>query len=290
MRVTNNMMTARILQNLRTTSDRLLASQDQLATGKRLARPSDDPTAVVDALRLRTAIAEGGRYKANVDDAANWLEVQEDALDQTSAVLQRVRELVLYAASDACPDVSRSAIAEEIEELRGQVLQYANATYGDRYVFGGHQTQVPPFDPATYSYRGDSGEITREIGPGVTMTINVPGDQVFGSLLATMNRIAVDMRAGNTAGLSGTRLTELDADLDRLLALRSETGAKVNRLEFSRDQLGDLEVRFTDLLSKVEDADLARTILELKNQENARTMALQAGARIIQPTLMDFLR
>jgi flagellar hook-associated protein 3 FlgL len=212
----------------------------------------------------------------------------------------------VQAGSDSTDQTSRDSIAAELGQLIESIKQNASATYRGSYLFSGGETGLRPYQPgADDSYHGDQGGldpavpgIVREIGPGVTLTINTVGEQVLGGgqaagddKLLHVLRDAVDhLRAGDGAPLRGTDLTRLDASLDSLLEVRAANGARTNRLEAAMTRLGEVEESAVRQLSSVEDADIAETLIHLNSQTAAYQAALRAGASIIQSSLMDFLR
>lgn len=302
MRITGGMMITTLLADLRRVQEALSNYQNQLATGKRVRHPSDDPVATVDSLRLRARLAEVQRLQKNAEDGRDWLEITDSALDQATQILQRARELAVRAGSGTLPDSSLKAIAAEVEQLRQQLVEVANTTLGGSYVFGGFATHQPPYvlDDATgvVSYQGFPGDnIEREIAPGVRLVVNITGDRVFGDdntggAFQALKNLVSDLQqpTPNLANISGPRLQELDRAIDTILRYRAEVGAKVNRIELGLNRMEELRIDTERLLSDVEDADIAETVMRLSVSEAAYRAALMAGARIVQPTLMDFLR
>ncbi|QIA26256.1 flagellar hook-associated protein FlgL [Thermaerobacter sp. PB12/4term] len=295
MRITGGMMITTLLADLRRAQQRLSTFQNQLASGKRVQRPSDDPVATVDSLRLRARLAEVERLRANAQDARDWLEMTDSALDRATQILQRARELAVRAASGTLPDSSLQAIQAEVQQLQDHLLEVANSTLGDTYLFGGFGTQQPPFvaDPASstgVTYQGINGPIQREVAPGTTLTINVPGDAAFDPAFAALSGLQVALQNRDVQAVSATGIAAVDQALDGLLRFRAEVGAKVNRIELGLYRMDEIRVDTEQLLSGVEDADIAETAMRLSVSEAAYRAALMAGARIVQPTLMDFLR
>jgi len=291
MRITQGMLVGNFLNNLNTNYRNMNKIQEQLATTKKINRPSDDPVGVVTSLRLYTGLTETEKYLSNVEDAMGWLNTTDTALGQASDVLDRVRELTIAGATDSLSQSARDALATEVSQLREQLEQIGNTAHDGRYVFGGFRTTEPPF--AAGAYAGDAGSMNYEIGVNITMPINVTGDDVLINTVDTfalLTDIENDIIGGNTASLSGTRLGELDQAIDNILSLRSGVGAKTNRLELTQIRLEDAGLNFSTLLSENEDINTAEMITQLKMQENTYNTALAAGARIIQPTLLDFLR
>ena len=292
MRVTQGMLVGNFLNNLNTNYRNMSKTQEQLATGKNINRPSDDPVGVVSSLRLYTGLTETEKYLGNVEAAMSWMNTTDTALGQAGDVLDRIREITIAGASDSLSQSARNALAAEVSQLKEQLVQIGNTAHDGRYIFGGFRTTQPPFTGAGV-FEGDTNTINYEIGVNITMPVNVTGDDVLENPVNVYNLltdIENEITAGNTASLSSTRLGELDQAIDKILSLRSGVGAKTNRLELTKTRLEDAGLNLATLLSKNEDIDTAEVITRLKMQENTYQTALAAGARIIQPTLLDFLR
>jgi flagellar hook-associated protein 3 FlgL len=293
-RVTTSMTTRLILADLQAAAARLSATQRRIASGRAIAVPSDDPFAAARALELRSALDEYRQYQRNVQEARAWQAVVDGALGQISSLVLRARELLVQGASDAAGPTARAALAAEIDQIAAAVKQAANAQYAGRYVLAGTQTRTAPYDQASDLYLGDGGSLWREIGRGVRIDLSLPGSAVVGDassgLLATLRQIASDLRSGAGAALQGPDLVALDAAHDAVTDARARIGALGNRLEAAASRLRELEESTLSILSETEDADLARTLVEYSTQQAAYQAALKAGAELIQPSLLDFLR
>lgn len=289
MRVTTNMLVSQVLSDLREADARRLRVHEQLSSGRRIERPSDDPADVVTALRYRSSLTETGQYIENVGSARDWLDVTESVLRNATNVVQRARELAVTAANSHLAQGSLNAVAEEVSGLRDELIQLGNTSHGERYIFGGYQTTAPPFDPAG-SYSGDAATISREIGPGVFMGVNLPGNAVFSNALTALGQLVNDLQAGDINAVGGADLADLDAVLDDMMAFRARVGAKVNHLNLAEYRLQETDASLKRLQSDIEEVDIAETAVNLSVQENAYRVALAAAGRLIQPTLLDFLR
>ena len=301
-RITTGMLSARVLGDLNRVSERLTKTQSKIASGKEIERPSDDPFGVSRAMVLRENLDGVRQFQRNVHDATGWQEATELALANITNAAQRARELLVAGANGAVDASARASIADEVEQLIESVKQSANATYRGRFLFAGTDTSGAPYlAGATDAYQGDGGMIARQVGPGVSLEINVLGSTVLGSgagappggdgkLLHVLRDIAADLRAGNTASLSGSDLARLDANLDAMLGVRSFNGARTNRLDSALGRLAEVEEATVRQLSLTEDADIAKTLIDLNSQQAAYQAALRAGANIVQSSLMDFLR
>lgn len=301
MRVTTMMSTRAVVRDLNDGLGRLSELQQRLSSGKQITRPSDDPYGTSRALALRGELAGLEQHQRSVADGTGWLNTSDTALSQISDSLQRVRELLVQAGSDAAGPQARSAIADEVDQLIDSVKQEADVQYGGRYVFSGTATDTPPWPlGGPDGYAGDGGTITREIGPQVELAINVDLRTLLGDgqaarddrLLHVLRDVSDHLRGGTAAdadALRGADLRRLEASLDALNGIRADVGARTNRLATAGARLGSLAVNATQLLSQTEDADMAQTITDYTTQQAAYTAALRAGSNIVQSSLLDFL-
>jgi len=289
MRINPNVVAARFVRDLRVREKNLSTYHHQLSSGRRIEWPSDDPVAAGESLRLRAALREVERYMNNSEEARNWLEVVDSALNEAIATMQRVRELNVQAANGTLSTDSRRAILDEVRELSSHLVQLGNSMYGDRYIFAGQATKTMPFDTAG-GYHGDAGELLREIGPEMRLVVNVPGDQAFGSAFAALADLEAALAADDVGALGGSCLEKVDKGLTDLLDARTKLGGTLSRAEMSYYRLKDDRYAVSKLLSDTEDVDMAEVIFKLRTEENAYRTALAAGAHIIQPTILDFLR
>lgn len=151
----------------------------QVASGKRIGKPSDDVRGTARALDYKVAIDAGEQYRRNVRDASAAIGFAETSLSSVSSALQRAKELVLQGASGTQSDATRAAIAKEAAGVRDQLLSLSNSRFGSLYVFSGFRTDTPAFD-ASFAYRGDAGSLNVAIDQDVLIAKNVAGDGVFG--------------------------------------------------------------------------------------------------------------
>jgi flagellar hook-associated protein 3 FlgL len=278
MRITNAMVTRNVLASLNEVSDKLTRAQQKAASGKEISRPSDDPFNAARAMALRQGMSATQQYKRNIEDAAGWTEATEQALAQITEVAQRARDLLVQGGTDAADPTSREAIAAELEQIIESVKETASATYRGAYLFSGTDINDRPYLPgADDSYHGDQAGadpaipgVIREIGPGVTMTINTVGSAVLGR---------------GQAAADGKLLHVLRDAVDDLRA-----GDGGNRLDAALTRLDEVEESQLRQLTDTESADIAKVLIELNSQTAAYQSALRAGASIVQSSLMDFLR
>lgn len=288
MRITNNVLVNNLKNNLSRNIRNIERTENQLATGKRISKPSEDPTGIVESLRLASRLRENRQFQENVDDASSWLSTTDETLGSLSTALTRAYELTVQGANGTLAPDDRAAISAEIKQLIAETEVIANTTHGDRYIFGGTNTTEEPYDG---TWHDNEQYIYHEIGVGVEIPINITAKEVFRdtSLFETLQDVADHLDANDLAALNSD-LTPLQKSMDQVLSCRSKVGASVNRLEMTKARLTEQELNFSNLQAEVDGVDPAKVIMELKNQENVYRASLAVGARVIMPTLVDFLR
>lgn len=301
MRVTQQMLNTQMLGNLTKNLGRIEKVQEQLATSRKINRPSDDPVGLTYAMRYRSELTASDQYARNLDSAISWVDYQETMVRQAVDVLQRARELTVNAANGTNPNEAYQSIAAEIDELVAQLHEIANSQFNGKYVFNGQRTDQPPYPdidsyatiPATF----DTGKISFEVSNGVVIDVNLHAGEVFGqpgaetgnNIFATLKELSGYLNAGNEDGITHS-LANLDLHIDDTLQALANLGARSNRLDLIENRLADGSINVQALLSKTEDADMAEVITNLKMEEAVYQASLSAGARIIRPSLIDFLR
>lgn len=288
--------------NLGTSLRRLYTENNRISTGKKIHMPSDDPIALEASMRLRTMIGQHEQYLQNIADARAWLSLTESSLGQIGDGLHRAREQAVKGANGSLTESDRKDIAKEITQVLDDIFDIGNSRFADRYIFGGTKTQTPPFvNNPSYVYVGSPGQpdptnpnapeqsIAFEIGPGVRIKVGLHGDDTIMPIIQALDGLVNALENDDSDGV-GAALGAIDDAFSTLLRWRSEVGARMNRLDLAEARYADDALNLKGLLSDKEDIDYAEAIMNLKQEENVYRAALATGARIIQPTLMDFLR
>ena len=305
-RITSSMMTRSVLADLNDIATKQDLTRRQMSSGKVITKPSDDPYSAARAMSLRSDLARIKQHERNAQEAQSWMSVTDTTLSSITDLAQHARELVVQGATDTLNQTGRNAIADQIDQIVAGMKQEANATYDGRYVLSGSRTNTRPYDATLTTgasatpndgYSGDAAGQLREIGPNVTLAVNVHGDEVLGgapgatgNMLGALRDIATHLRAGDTTALSNDDLKALDGQIDNVLAVRSRIGAGMNRLETASSRLAEIEESTTSMLLNTEDADMAEVLTNYSTQQAVYQSALNAGARIVQTSLLDFLR
>lgn len=305
MRVTQSMISGNMLRNLSSSYARLDKYNDQLASGKKINRPSDDPVVAMKGIFYRSDVTQVEQYQRNLSEAYTWTDASDDALDKVTSSLQRMRELAVQGATDTNSVDSRKAIASEINQLISHYVSLGNTQIGDKYIFNGLDTTAKPvkynvntlangdIDTSNIvagNFYTNNSDYNAEVSNGVSVAVNVNPSKIFDDTtimkLANLNNA---LNNNNTTGIQSA-LSDLDGIIQDVLAARTKVGATQNRVEMIDDRLGSQEVIANRIMSDNEDAEIEKVITELKIQESVHNAALGVGARIIQPSLIDFLR
>jgi flagellar hook-associated protein 3 FlgL len=288
MRITDRMLQNNALTQLQANVGRLAAIQEQVASTRRLNRPSDDPSQVRAAVKLRDSLAELDQYVRNIDTADETLSGSDAALKSSSEIIQRARELAVQGANDTLSGKDRNSIAVEVNQLIAGLLQETRAKSGDSYLFSGFRTDIAPYASAVGPYLGDMGAIDARVAPGATLQLNVTANVAFAPALAALTALQAELTSG--ARVSGATLTALDGGLDAIITARGQIGASQNRLEATRSYLGDGIFAAQKLLSGLEDADMTKVISEMAASQTSYEAALKVSAKVLSTTLLDYLR
>ncbi|MGR3309704.1 MAG: flagellar hook-associated protein FlgL [Candidatus Brocadiales bacterium] len=305
-RVTQDILIRNTYLNLQRSTNRLQTLQEQLSSGKRVNRFSDDPNSARKILFLHSESKQLEQFSANVQEAKQALTSSSSVLNSITDILAQAKDLSLRASDGSMTQNERSIIAIEINELLENLLTDSNSTRLGKYIYSGTETDTQPFGAVRSNdgkitdvqYKGNREAIKYQIGPGINIQVNRTGDEIFMDNNVFSNLIALRdtlenknnlpqndqiQAISNQIGLVGDIYTNI-------LSETASLGGKTKRLELTENKLRDAQLSVELLRTDFEDADMIDVILKLKNEENLFQAALASGARIIQPTLLDFLR
>ncbi|MEF2095995.1 flagellar hook-associated protein FlgL [Bacillus sp. CFBP9009] len=292
MRVTQSMLTNNMLSNLSSSYEKMSKLQEQVYSQKKFSKPSDNPVAAMMGMGYRTNLNQIGQYQSNIAEATNWIDSTDDAITESVSALQRIRELTVQGSNGTYEGEQLKTITEEIKQLKEHLITLGDTQIGGKYIFNGQDTNVRP--SSVKDGNGNTvygtGDINLEVFSGISLKINTDGSKIFGDALAAGGSIDQTIEAlENGGGVSGT-LEGLDATINTFLGMQAQVGARQNRIELMTDRLKQQEVFATEILSKNEDVDIEKAIMDLTTQESVHSAALSIGAKIMQPSLLDFLR
>ncbi|QAS53703.1 flagellar hook-associated protein FlgL [Halobacillus litoralis] len=293
MRVTQSMLSNNMLRNLSDSYANMGKYQEQLSTGKKISRPSQDPVVAMKGINYRSQVSEVEQFQRNIGEVHNWMDNSDAALDKTTEAMQRVRELTVQASNDTYDEGQRENIAKEIRQLKEHIGSIANTEVNDKFIFNGSNTTEAPFDMDDLEGSGPPGNdpVNIEVSAGVKLQTNVTPGNVFNQeLFEDLENFASALEGDTNQGELDDFIEKFDGHIGNIVNERADLGARMNRVELIEDRLESQKVSATKMMSENEDADIEKVITNLKTQESVHRAAMGVGARIIQPTLMDFLR
>ncbi|MCS6546831.1 flagellar hook-associated protein FlgL [Curtobacterium flaccumfaciens pv. flaccumfaciens] len=290
-RVTTQMSMAAASARLQAGAARVAELTDQATTLRAIQKPSDDPVGTASSMQVRKEQAAAAQYSRNANDAAAWLATTDSALSSVYSVLNNVRDLTVQAAnSGTMSDTNRDAFVTQFRSLKADLEARANTTYGTRSVFAGSSTAAAAYDPAT-GWATAGTDVSRRIGDGTTVRVDTAGTSVFGSgddsVFAVIDSIVNDLQNGVNVN---ARINDVDGALGTVRGAQADVGIRHAAALTAQDSLKSATVSLESRRADIEDVDLAKAVLDLQVQQTNYQAALAVTAKVLQPTLMDYLR
>lgn len=295
MRVTGMMQNIQLLKNLRNINTAMTTGQQQLATGQRISKPSDDPVGTGYQMRYDTDLARSDEFLTNAQTGTEILKTMDSLLQQASDVLKRARTLALQGANGTLDAQQRQTISSEIKQLKEQLVTIGNSTFNGRYLFNGQKTDQAPYNVAgAANAETDPGLFYLNVSPSVKVPVSITGEVVFGAAgtdnaFKVLDDLANALDTNNEAGIQ-TAIDNIDVTSDRINVSWSEIGARMNRFELMTNRIQDEQVNIKEQRSNVADVDFPGAIVALETKRTVLQAALSTGAKIMQTSLVDFIR
>ncbi|ASN04726.1 flagellar hook-associated protein FlgL [Virgibacillus necropolis] len=293
MRITQGMLSNNMLRNLSNSYSTLDTYMNQLSTGKKINKPSDDPVIAMKGMNYRSQIIEVEQYTRNTNEVHNWMDNSDAALDKATQALQKMRELAVQASNDTYGDEERENIMEEVKQLKNHIIDIANTNVNGKFIFNGTKTDTKPItvtDDGTITIDQNGSPVMIEVSSNTKLQANVAGSEVFSSeLFDKIDNFVSALDTNNQSEIEAS-IADLDGSINNVINARADLGARMNRLDLIENRLSSQEINATRMMSNNEDIDYEKVITKLIAQESVHRAALSAGSRIIQPTLLDFLR
>jgi flagellar hook-associated protein 3 FlgL len=283
------MMTATVKRNLFRQAEQLANKQETMASGKRINRPSDDPLGYGKVLDYRKTLTSLGQYDRNIQNAKNRTEFIETTLEGVEELMVDAKNWAVNQFASASMD--REAAITSVQNIREQMVQMSNSKMGNVYVFAGFQTLTPPF-ASDGTYNGDNGYYSVMTADNMEMQVEADGSRIFQGaedVFDALDQLIVGLQTDDVA-LIHDQIDRFEQAQDQVQMVRAESGAKYQQLQLVEQQTAKLKLTFEEMMDSTEKANIEETVIDFNNQELAYELALNAAAKIIQPTLMDFLR
>lgn len=275
---------------------RLQRTQEELATGKRLLNPSDDPVATSQIMTIRSELSRIETLQKNANHAYSELSLAESTVAGLQDALQRARELAVRGNNDALGAAEKAMIASEIEGLRTQIVTLANtkSAAGD-YLFAGFATDQAAYQEnnGIVSYQGDDNAREVNLSASTTIKTRLTGKEIFGDdaagVFSSLTAVATSLRANDRASFEAA-FDALDASMTTVSEARSSLGVRMNRVSEQQSLNESFNLQLTKTLSGLEDLDYAKAISDMNLQLVALEAAQQAYTQSQSTSLFDYLR
>lgn len=295
MRVTEGTIANTILSNLQLGQQRLEQLQQQASSGLKVSSPGDDPIAAQQVLQLKGLIQDNDQYARNITTGNAWLTQTDSAMADMGNVVIRAQEIAQEMANGTYSDSDRANAANEVSQLKNELIQLGNSQVAGKYIFGGYVSDKPPFDPTSGAYSGTDDAVNMEVDHGAYVSVNYSGGKLLSGtgggvdILGELDTLATALTTNDAGGITGTLPVLTDAR-NQILAARTDVGARLNRVQSASDNLAAMKVSLNQMQSARQDVDLLQVMSDLTNQQTAFQAALAASAKTSQLSLLDYLK
>ena len=301
LRTPNTTQYRQALLDLERTKARIAQNQGRISTGKAISRPGDDPTSAALILDFGNSIQSNEQFLKQADSAASFLKASEGVIDSAINQTIQLQELAQQATDSTLTATGRTALAQQVDAIRTNLLSLANTREQGKYLFSGAQTQTQPFADSAppagpITYAGDSQAISLDVSMSTSVATNVAGNTAFYGLggqgsTTDLFKAVTDLRDGlstNNAALIQTATTNLQSVLSNLSQVQTDLGARQSGLQNLQSSLADMNVTLQGLQSARQDTDYPQAITDYSNDQIVQSATLSALAKTRQ-NLFDYL-
>ncbi len=294
MRITESIKFASIKMNARRNSEEYFKAHEKVISGRKINRPSDDPAGAYEISRLKNLKSSIEQYERNINVATSRLQTVDSLLERIGARLIRAKELAVRESTETENTENRVTAATEISGIIDDILAIANTKLEGKYIFAGFRTTTQPFD-ASYNYNGDSGSIEVFLDETMKVATNLPGDVLFTGagggvdIFAELDNLKTALETDDTIGIAAA-IDGMESAMDQILEGRAKVGTWLNSVELKGEDLANFKLSISSTMSIIEDVDIAEAITTLQQMQNSYMATLNSSAKLVQGSLMDFLR
>ena len=286
-----------LLGGLDTVQQQLNNADLELASGRSINKPSDNPVGTQSLVLNHAAQAQNDTFQQNVGNLQSRLQIADSALNSAENAINQAISLGVEAGNSDLSDSQRQAIAQQLQGIQQQLVNTANTSYSGSYVFGGTLVETAPFtlNPAVsagVTYSGNSSVTAVQVASGESVNTNVPGDQLFlnpaGSLLGSLNQLITAVQT-NT-GISAANVA-FGQGATEFYAQSVSYGSTLDQLQSVSTQLSAQQVQLATQESSIDGADIAQVTTNFSQSEVAYQTLLEAEGKILNlPSLLSFIQ
>ncbi len=294
MRITDSLVTSSLLNNIESGLSNYNTIQQQISTGKQLNTMSDDPTGGSQSLVLHADLVDNAQYQTNADSATAFLSASDSALSSATTVMNSANQIAVQGANGTENAEDLKSLSAQVDGLIKQLTDLGNSDLHGKYLFGGTQTQTPPFaapatgaDP-TPTYVGDAGTVTATVGKNESLGLNVTGSATLGSAFSALQDLRKDLNSGDQTAISAD-IDKVTSSITTISSQRATLGSKTNEVADIKQRLTRAQGDYQDSISNIEDVDLAQAYVKLQSAQNVYQAALSTTAQSFKLSLTNYL-
>lgn len=294
MRITDSLTTNDLLQNVQSSLSNYNQIQQEISTGKSLNTMSDNPTGGTQDLVLQGDLVDNAQYQTNADAATSFLSASDSALNSATNLMDSANQIAVEGANGTQTSQDLQSLSTQVDSIIKQLTNLANTDLNGKYLFGGTQTQTPPYvaptsgsDP-TPTYVGNAGSVTATLGKNVSLGLNTSGQAIFGNAFTALQTLRTDLNAGDQTAISGD-ITKITDSITAISDQRATIGSTTNEVADIKTRLTRSQDEYQDSISNIQDVDLAQAYVQLQSSQNVYQAALATTAQSFKLSLTNYL-
>ncbi len=285
---------------MRQGQSRVAAAEQEIATGRRINKPSDNPSESARLMRHDLRLQRVSQFARNNDNAKLWVGTADQALQTGATYLERARTLAVQAGNDTTlgPQESR-AIAADVRSIAQGMMATANTKISGRAIFAGTADSEGAYDATTLAYVGDAGQVTRALDTDETVVVGYhgpdifgdanPGDPMNGNVFEMLGALADAIENGDNTQIRAG-IEAVDAAMARVGGVQGRVGAASQQLDAAETRQNAEKLNTEEHISKIRDVDIADAVIRLRSAEVSYEATMSATSRALSRSLLDFIR
>ena len=297
MRVTHKSITYKAIVNMQRSLRQVEGKTDEISTGRKISLPSDDPSQATRALGYQRKIAKSQQYSRNMDTVVDRLNQTESALGEINASVVQIKEISLALKDPSITAEEANNAFEQLSQLKGQLVKLGNTKIGDQYIFGGSITTTRPFENTASGifYRGNTSEITVEMGDNISIATNISGTTIFSmsgtdkGIFDSLDTLLEVAGGGDPPEDFDTILDEIDGLNNTVINARAVNSNRAFRAESAQESLSAEQTSIESVLASIMETDTALALTELLSLQESYQLTLNVVNKAFQRSLVDVL-
>jgi flagellar hook-associated protein 3 FlgL len=286
-----------ILADLQQSQTAVNTTLQEVATGKSVNVPSDNPAAAAAMVQNTIETANVDQYTQNVSGTLSMLQTADSSIGSVVNSLTQAASLGTEGANGTTNATDLQAIATQVQGILESVVAQANTAYQGAYLFGGTETSSPPYtanssSPSGYTYNGNGDTNSVAVGDDLNIQVNLPGSQIFSNsssdVLGSLSGLVSALKSGNSSQIQ-TATSAVSTALSYVTQQRVFYGNAESQLNLQETSLQQETVNLTSQQSSLIDVNEAQAATELSQAETTDNAAEAAAAKVLPDTLLNFL-